>query len=261
MSRARTFSKMINKANYRTHRGHSSISEIEVATETTTSDTASVLSSTAIPALVGMIAAFSMETTTEWRSTNRWIICDGSPVSRTAYNHLFDAIGTTWGVGDGSSTFNLPDLRGEFLRGYDDGHGNDGTSGRTFGSSQAAAIKSHMVHIFSDAHTGGAKIAGDSNNEYGQGGGNVRLQIRHPGYPVGYGGGSSSNYFTADIAYTSEGIGYASLWANLGNPYGHYYFNPDPAESTNSYNYALNEIGNGEETRPRNITVQYCIKY
>lgn len=112
MSRARTFSKMINKANYRTHRGHSSISEIEVAT-----DSASILSSTAVTALVGIIAPFSMETTTEWRSANRWIICDGSPVSRTAYNHLFDVIGTTWGVGDGSSTFNLPDLRGAFLRG------------------------------------------------------------------------------------------------------------------------------------------------
>jgi len=259
MSRARTFSKMINKANYRTHRGHSAISEIEVATETTTSDTASVLGSTAVPALVGMIAPFSMETTTEWRSTNRWIICDGSPVSRTAYNHLFDVIGTIWGVGDGSSTFNLPDLRGEFLRGFDNGHGNDGTSGRTFGSSQAAAIKSHPVHIFSDAHTGSGKVAGDTNNEYNQGGGNVRLQIADDGYPTNYGGNKSSNYFKPAINYTSVGIGYGSLWANLGNPYGHYYFNPD--DPTNSYETALNQIGNGEETRPRNITVQYCIKY
>jgi len=200
-----------------------------------------------------------METTTEWRSTNRWIICDGSPVSRTAYNHLFDVIGTTWGVGDGSSTFNLPDLRGEFLRGYDNGHGNDGTSGRTFASQQAAAIVSHPIHIFSDAHTGGGKVAGETNNEYNQGLGNVRLQIADDGYPVGYGGNKTSNYFRPDINYTSVGIGYGSIWANVGNPYGHYYFNP--ADPTNSYETALNQIGNGEETRPRNITVQYCIKY
>jgi microcystin-dependent protein len=44
-------------------------------------------------------------------------LCDGSAVSRTEYADLFAAIGTTWGVGDGSTTFNLPDLRGAFVRG------------------------------------------------------------------------------------------------------------------------------------------------
>jgi microcystin-dependent protein len=46
-----------------------------------------------------------------------WLLCDGSPVSRTTYADLFAAIGTTWGAGDGSTTFNVPDLRGAFLRG------------------------------------------------------------------------------------------------------------------------------------------------
>lgn len=48
-----------------------------------------------------------------------WLLCDGSAVSRTTYADLFAAISTTWGIGDGSSTFNVPDLRGQFLRGYD----------------------------------------------------------------------------------------------------------------------------------------------
>lgn len=48
-----------------------------------------------------------------------WLTCDGTAVSRTSYAALFAVIGTTWGVGDGSTTFNLPDLRGQFLRGYD----------------------------------------------------------------------------------------------------------------------------------------------
>ncbi len=39
-----------------------------------------------------------------------WLLCDGSAVSRTAYAALFSAIGTTWGAGDGSTTFNVPDL-------------------------------------------------------------------------------------------------------------------------------------------------------
>jgi microcystin-dependent protein len=46
-----------------------------------------------------------------------YLECDGSAVSRTTYSTLFDAIGTTWGSGDGSTTFNVPDLRGAFARG------------------------------------------------------------------------------------------------------------------------------------------------
>lgn len=46
-----------------------------------------------------------------------FLLCDGSAISRTMYANLFNAIGTTWGSGDGSTTFNLPDLRGIFRRG------------------------------------------------------------------------------------------------------------------------------------------------
>jgi hypothetical protein len=46
-----------------------------------------------------------------------WLLCDGAQVSRTVHSRLFAAIGTAWGAGNGSSTFNLPDLRGMFLRG------------------------------------------------------------------------------------------------------------------------------------------------
>ncbi len=59
---------------------------------------------------------------------------NGALISRTIYSSLFDAIGTTFGEGDGSTTFALPDLRGEFLRGWDDGRGVD--TGRAFGSAQ-----------------------------------------------------------------------------------------------------------------------------
>ena len=51
--------------------------------------------------------------------TAGWLICDGRPISRTDYPDLFDAIDTSWGKGDGATTFNLPDLRGVFLRGVD----------------------------------------------------------------------------------------------------------------------------------------------
>ena len=70
-----------------------------------------------------------------------WLKANGANVSRTTYAALFAAIGTTFGTGDGSTTFTLPDLRGEFTRGWDDGRGVD--SGRAFGSAQSQEIQSH----------------------------------------------------------------------------------------------------------------------
>lgn len=51
---------------------------------------------------------------------NGWLLCYGQAISRTTYAALFIAIGTAYGVGDGSTTFNLPDLRGRALFGKDD---------------------------------------------------------------------------------------------------------------------------------------------
>lgn len=68
-----------------------------------------------------------------------WLECNGAAVSRAAYGTLFAAIGTNYGAGDGATTFNLPDLRGEFLRGADRGRGVD--AGRAIGSAQGDAIR------------------------------------------------------------------------------------------------------------------------
>lgn len=66
---------------------------------------------------------------------------NGANVSRTTYAALFAAIGTTFGTGDGSTTFTLPDMRGYFPRGWADNGSVD--SGRVFGTTQAAAFASH----------------------------------------------------------------------------------------------------------------------
>ncbi len=72
-----------------------------------------------------------------------YLECDGAAVSRSTYSVLFGTIGTDYGTGDGSNTFNLPDLRGEFIRGWDHGKGTD--SGRAIGSGghQASGNKEH----------------------------------------------------------------------------------------------------------------------
>lgn len=68
-----------------------------------------------------------------------WLKCNGALISRTVYSALFASIGTQFGAGDGSTTFALPDLRGEFLRSWDDGRGADG--GRSFGTAQGMEWK------------------------------------------------------------------------------------------------------------------------
>lgn len=107
----------------------------------------------------------------DWHAANappvRTLECDGSAVSRTTYADLFAEIGTTFGPGDGSTTFNLPDLRGEFVRGWDNGRGVD--SGRAFGSAQGNAVQSHShgngslsINV-SNATGGGSSAARGSN--------------------------------------------------------------------------------------------------
>lgn len=80
-----------------------------------------------------------------------WLPCNGAAVSRSSYSALFARIGTTHGPGNGSSTFNVPDLRGEFIRGLDSGRGVD--AGRVIGSSQADEFRSHTHGLSS--HNGG----------------------------------------------------------------------------------------------------------
>ena len=88
----------------------------------------------------GMIMIFSGDT-----APAGWLKANGAAVSRTAYAKLFAAIGTRYGAGDGHSTFNLPDLRGEFARFWDDGRGVD--AGRALGTLQLDAIQRHNHYL------------------------------------------------------------------------------------------------------------------
>jgi phage-related tail fiber protein len=77
----------------------------------------------------GMIAPFAGSS-----APSGWLACEGALVNRADYHALFTAIGTTYGAGNGTTTFMLPDLRGEFLRGWDNGRGVDASRAR--GSTQ-----------------------------------------------------------------------------------------------------------------------------
>lgn len=94
----------------------------------------------------GAIQAFSYAT-----APDGWLECDGAEVSRTEYSKLYEVIGDTYGSGDGSTTFNIPDLRGQFIRGWDNGRGVD--TNRVLGSNQDSQNLAH-------SHTGIAQTAG-----------------------------------------------------------------------------------------------------
>lgn len=66
---------------------------------------------------------------------------NGATISRSVFAWLFGKIGTSYGAGDGSTTFKIPDLRGEFVRGWDNGRGVD--SGRGIGTAQADQNQAH----------------------------------------------------------------------------------------------------------------------
>lgn len=114
----------------------------------------------------GQVAFFAMQS-----APTGWLKCNGAAVSRTTYAALFAAIGITYGAGNGVDTFNLPDLRGEFIRALDEGRGVDG--GRTIGSWQGDELRSHahVVPVHFDRSSGvmGNLVYGDEPS-YGSGG-------------------------------------------------------------------------------------------
>lgn len=147
--------------------------------------------------------------------------CNGAAISRTAYSKLFAAIGATFGSGDGSTTFNIPDLRGEFIRGWDNGRGLD--IGRTLGSKQTDELKSH-------AHTGTAVNDGAHSHV-----------VAH---------GAAGSYDYGVNIPNSEGFNDTGRNS---------YVNTNTA-GAHTHSLTINNTG-GIETRPRNIALMYCIKY
>lgn len=99
----------------------------------------------AIPA--GAVMPFAMNSV-----PSGWLGADGTAVSRSTYAALFAAISTLYGAGDGSTTFNLPDLRGYFVRGA--GTNSDGAASGTFAGKQADMVGPHT-------HTVGVAIQVD----------------------------------------------------------------------------------------------------
>lgn len=100
---------------------------------------------------VGVVQAFAGSTTPDG-----WLLCDGSAVSRTTYAALFEAIGTTYGSGDGSTTFNVPNLVDKFVEGS-----------ATSGTTKAAGLPNITAGVdLRGLNTNGASIFGGETGAF-----------------------------------------------------------------------------------------------
>jgi microcystin-dependent protein len=125
---------------------------IKVNGTTAATLTASGIVSGGVPA--GAILPFAMNS-----APTGWLAADGTAVSRTDYAALFTAIGTTYGAGDGSTTFALPDLRGIFVRGSGSQTIDGITYNKTFAAKEGDAFQSHR-HGLSNANTHWRNLGG-----------------------------------------------------------------------------------------------------
>ncbi len=178
--------------------------------------------------LVGSITAFAMPVVPDG-----WLECNGQAVSREVYARLFKLIDVTYGSGDGNSTFNLPNLRNQFLRGHLPGTRNISKD------PQLEAIRSHN-HPFS----------GNYGTIYGGSHSHVYHSSSYQGALIGY-------------SYKYKGLASFKFNADWGN-FLHY----DPYGTTWSESHTHGYTPGGSvgysgsnETRPENMAVMFCIKY
>jgi microcystin-dependent protein len=200
-----------------------------------------------------------------------YLNCNGTSYSRTAYSDLYSAIGIIYG-NNSDSDFKVPDYRGYFLRGWDQGAGNDpnaasrtdrgdGTTGDYVGTKQGDEFESHVHSVnppsttsSSDgAHTHSVNPPSTSTSSVS----NHRHSYTAPSLETGIGDGLYCPEYTRTSTYT----GYAG---------GHSH-TVDIASFTSGSNGAHTHTvdiaafdsasAGGSETRPKNINVLYCMKY
>jgi microcystin-dependent protein len=178
-----------------------------------------------------------------------WLIADGTAVSRTTYAALFAVIGTTYGSGDGSATFNLPDMRGVVVRGADRGRNLDPS--RVQGSYQGDLFASHnhptsvtVEQTGEHTHTvnGHATASGEHTHNYQQG---------YAPYILAAGGGSVGTFWSYQPSVTSLAGSHTHGVSGTANASG---------QHTHLATASSSPVG-GSETRMKNIAMLGIIKF
>ena len=186
--------------------------------------------------------------------------CDGSAVSRTTYSALFALLSTTYGSGNGSSTFNIPDFRGQFLRG-------NGGNAASMGTAQDCQNKAEVSLLWAEPHNGSNRLLPSTN--YGLGNGYAPVQVDQSGYPDAYGGFHKEVHYaqfqlTADTDTNGSGGGTSSYYGKGYNTLRTYIGYTGTPTSNN--NYGLDKHFEGgltpnTEGYPVNFAINWVIKF
>jgi microcystin-dependent protein len=128
-----------------------------------------------------------------------WLLCDGTAISRTTYADLFTVIGTAWGEGDAATTFNVPDMRGRFLRGTDHAAGRDPDAGGRIASAsggnigdRVGTLEGDQFRAHSHSYAGAFTVDGGVVTGHIQGGSSTGFTVwGNPGTTSGAGGSES----------------------------------------------------------------------
>jgi len=201
-----------------------------------------------------------------------WLACDGQPVNRIGtYAALFAAIGTTWGVGNGSTTFNVPDLQDRYLR-----HAGATFSG-AIGTTQSDEVKSH-AHTASTNSTGahthtvsgtaasdGAHTHTASTNSTGAHTHTFKAQSLASAAGGGYALANNNDNFGSNLTGLNNAINSAgnhshTVTVNSGGAHTHSVSGTAASAADHSHTVTVNSTG-GTENRPYSATVLYCIKF
>lgn len=200
-----------------------------------------------------------------------FLVCNGQAVSRTTYAALFAIYGTSFGAGNGSTTFNLPDTRGLFLRARDEGRGVDPGGNRAFSNTiQNDGIRNHYHNLAingvgdhshgawtderSHQHSGTTSWNGDHTHTYGQYG--LAGQTSS-------GGGFPNSSLSRSLSTSTAG-GHNHTFVTDWNTHSHNVgMNGAGAHSHSGTATDINNYGgmdNAGEVRPKNIVVRYLVK-
>lgn len=215
--------------------------------------------------MVGQVATFAGTT-----SPNGWIICDGRAIARASYPDLFSVIGTTYGAGNGSTTFNVPDCRNEFIRGWTGNTSSVGTKfSDTLGShTHAGSIASDGYHTHSassgsngsHAHSGTTDAQGNHTHIVASSvwtptvGADTTGDGNEPRRLTNYGAGDTwGHYSTSPNGVHSHNLNIAAV----GN---HIHTVSVAAGGTHTHGITIGATGSAE-TRPRGIYMLVCIRH
>lgn len=198
-----------------------------------------------------------------------WLKANGAAVPRATYSALFAAIGTIYGSGDGTTTFNLPDLRGEFIRIWDDARGVD--TGRAFGSAQGANVEAHThtasphTHTASSGtesvgHTHTVSVAGSTDSQGAHAHNYTAPKI---GGSSNYAGGGTQSGPATQPGVTDTQGAHAHNVSASGTTSGESanHTHAITVNATAAGTPVLSSYGTGTDTRPRNVALMACIRY